>query len=545
MITGIYYKTNIKNINKASKINKTDNISKAHNINKGNNINKANNINHIHNTNYIINTIKSPINIIKILSILILAVFILVPNTVQAKEETVYKDGNYCYHITNEIMKEVTLIGIENNESMKELNIPGKATINGKEYTVSKVDILWNYHSNESYQDFYNNVTKLNIEDTFSGSLIKPLYAFPNVTTIEFYGKETLPKEVIIETSNRKDNLDILFIVPIGMEKEYAKIVDEVMFYSMYSDLYEHEIPMVPTIVTSETRLVEYGCFQIDGFIYQVTKSAKDGVGEVQLIGISKMLDKSYISLSEIVKNQNFSYKLTKLCKFGLVGSMAKVIRVPDSVTKMDSSLFDKNLELLFLSKNCKVIPGWLITDENSESNLRFVSIPEGVTTLSDNAFNFFNMNQSSIILPKTVKTLGKKAVYGCELVTFLNKKPINNITSAIKNGTTVKVDKSVITKYKALLSKKVIVTAAKNIVKSTKLTVNATSLNMVKETKKVLKGTLSKGSNETIYWLSSDQNILSVSSKGVVSAKYAGTAYVIAYTRTSGLYKVVKVTVN
>lgn len=489
------------------------------------------------------NKVKNKINVV--LGILILMLMILIPSRVQAKEETVYKDGNYCYYITNETTKEVTLIGIEIKESMEEVTIPGKAIIKSTEYTVSKVDILWNYYSNEAYQDFYKNTHKLNIQENFKGSLINPLYAFQNVTSIEFYGKETMPKEVKVETSNRKENLDILFIVPVGMEEKYKNIIKETLVYYVYSDLYEQDISMTPTIVTAETDTIEYGLFNVDGFIYQVTKSAKNGIGEVQLIGISSMLDQSYISLPDTVNNKEHSYKLTQLCKFGLVGTRATVIHLPDSVTSMESGVFDKYVELLFLSKNCKVIPGWLITDENMESSLRFVSIPEGVTTLSDNAFNFLNKNQSSIILPTTVKTLGKKSVYGCKIVTFLNKKPVSNIAAAIKNGTTVKVDKSVLSKYKSLLSKKVSVTSAKNIVKSNTITLNAFSLNMVLSTTKSLKGTLSKGSNETIYWLSSNSDILSVSSKGAVTAKRVGTAYVIAYTRTSGLYKAVKVTIT
>lgn len=55
----------------------------------------------------------------------------------------------------------------------------------------------------------------------------------------------------------------------------------------------------------------------------------------------------------------------------------------------------------------------------------------------------------------------------------------------------------------------------------------------------------LTKGSNENIYWLSGNTDILDVTGGGAVIPKKAGETYVIAYTRTSGLHQAVKVTVT
>jgi hypothetical protein len=59
------------------------------------------------------------------------------------------------------------------------------------------------------------------------------------------------------------------------------------------------------------------------------------------------------------------------------------------------------------------------------------------------------------------------------------------------------------------------------------------------------IKGSLTKGSNETVFWLSTDTGIFVVSEKGVIKPKKAGVAYVIGYTRTSGLYKAIKITIT
>lgn len=485
------------------------------------------------------------INILKLITIVMTFVIItlITDRLAAAKNADIYKEGIYCYQITDEEKKEVRLVGIEPSEVIKELVIPGTATINEKQYTVSGVSISYDYYGKDELQKLYQQISKINIADNYIGELDHLTYAFPNLRTYEFYGNKP-PKKVNEALSNRNDNLDILFLVPKGTESDYAKVITYTMNYSLASDLYEFDIPMTPTIVSEIGSNIEYGCFQIKGLIYQVTSSAKNEKGTVQLIGQNKMHNYSYLKLPSEVENKGYTYSLTKLNRNSLIASGAKVVVIPDSVAKMDSFVFDKEVELLFLSKNCKIIPN-LITDENNESRLRFVSLPEGVTTINDRNYPYFMKYETSVILPTTIKTLGKKSLHDYKLVTFLNKKPIKSIASAIKAGTTVKVNKSAIKVYQAALGKGIKVIAAKNVVKSKKLSVNATKLTLNTSQIKHLKGTLTKGSNETVFWLSTNPNILEVSDKGVINPKKAGTTYVIAYTRTSGLHQTVKVNVT
>ncbi len=492
-----------------------------------------------------INVYKRNHIILNILLIALSAFFIFSPDkSAVAKDETIYKDGMFCYTITSEENKEVRLVGIECTDKKEELVIPGEAIINNIQYTVSFMDIIMNYYTNEDYTVFYNSLVKLKFDDTFTGTIYMPSTAFNNLAAMEFTGK-TIPAKVLVAFSNRSTNLDILFIVPEGMEEAYKNIIHESINYYNGSDLYEQDIELTPTIATLATDDIEHGCFSAHGLIYQVISSAKNETGKVQLIGITGSQKYSYLFLPEQVTNNGYTYKLTKLCRNSLVRCGANVIVVPDTVTKMDSYVFDLQVELLFLSKNCKVIPKGMITDENNETNLRFVSVPEGVTTISENAFSGITYNTASIILPSTIQTLGKQSLYDFKLVTFLKKKPIAKIAAAIKNGTTVKVKTSSISSYKSVLNSKVTVTAAKDITKATKLFVNASSVTLNTLATKTIIGTLSKGSNETIYWFSTDTDIFKISSKGVINPKKAGTAYAIAYTRTSGLYRAVKITVT
>lgn len=482
---------------------------------------------------------------IHITLLFLITVLLSLPHTAYAAEkQTVYKENNYHYIITNEDKKEVTLIGYDATEVRKELQIPGTVHLNNQEYSVAHIDIRWDYYENSAYKNFYDSVNKLTFAETFHGTVDDPLYAFTKVRTIEFKGTEA-PAKVNISLSNRSLNPDVVFIVPKGSETAYRKVIQETISYYNGSDLYEMEIPMTPTMINHETDQIENGTFAKNGLLYQVTSSAKKGLGKVQLIGITNERKHSYLNLPKEIKNNGYTYQLAKLCKFSLVRIGATVIIIPDSVTQMEASVFDRQVELLFLSKNCKVIPSYMITDENGESNLRFVYVPEGVTTISEKAFSNIRQNDSSIILPTTIKSLGKQSLYSFKYVTFLNNKPIAKISSAIKTGSTVKVNATVKSAYQKALGTKISLISAKNVVKSTKLTLNRSSLTLNTGKSYLLKGTLSKSSNETVFWLSSDTKIFGVSSKGMVTAKKSGTAYAIAYTRTSGLIKAVKVTVT
>ncbi len=488
-------------------------------------------------------TVKNAIRLVMLFALLAI-LFQLSGKVALADNKEIYKDGIYCYTIIDESNKEVRLVGVEQKDAVKEFQIPGTALINGTEYKVAAVNISYEYYENNTYAKFYKNVEKLTISEDFTGSLYNLIYVFGKVRTVEFKGT-TPPKEAYFELLNGFTHPDILFVVPKGTEKAYSKVIKETMQYSSLSDLYEHPIELVPVITSDAAAKVEDGCFNYGNYIFQVTSSAKNGTGTVQLIGLQKARQSTYLSLPEKVTNDGYTYKLTRLGLFSLVYSGAITIVVPDTVTEMNSYVFDKFVEVLFLSKNCKTLPRGLITNENGESNLRFVYVPEGVTTIAEGAFNNIGSNKASIILPSTIKSLGKKSLYLFDYVTFLNKKPISNIKAAIANGTTVKVPSASIKTYKAALSSKVSVIAAKNVVKSSKLTTADQSISLKLKKTYTEKAALSKASNETVFWLSTDTNIITVSSTGKITAKGTGTAYVLAYTRTSGLHKVIKVTVT
>lgn len=479
-----------------------------------------------------------------ILLILLLMVMVLVfsEDGRTANAETVqkeYKIGSYYYQITDETGKEAVLTGIELTKDTSVIEIPGKAVINGNSYRVARVEFGRNQINPGEYE---KNVKKIIVSKDFTGSFDHVAYVFSNLDTIEFLGK-TVPERIEIEVWNGRKVLDILIIVPEGLESQYRGVTTSFLNYYNGSDLTEKTIPLVPSVTSKAAGEIERMVFYKNDMIYLVTKSGKDSTGEVSLAGLAKKHTDTYLSLPAVIYNNGYSYHLTEMQNFALVNSKAKIIAIPDTVTRMGSAIFDSEANLIFFSKNCKVLPGYLFF-EGTYNNMEFVSIPEGVTEISKNAFNF-GKKSGSIILPTTLKSLGKYSLMDFKLVTFLKKKPIAGIAPAISAKTTVKVHQSVIADYKKLLGSKAAVTNSRNIIKAAKLTINKSSLKLAVNKTQTLSAKLTSGSNENIYWMSSDNSILEVSGKGTIKAKKSGTAYVVAYTRTSGLHVAVKVTVT
>lgn len=455
--------------------------------------------------------------------------------TVKSVDDSIeYQNGIYHYEIIDEAKKEVRLVKIDLPENTDTIEIPGEVYIHDSEYKIAEYDLI--------DQEKSSSVRKIIVLDSFTGELVHSSYDFPNVDTIEFLGRK-LPKRVYLGVRNGIGSLDILILVPKGLESAYKSIISSSLGYENGGDLTEKSVTLNPTVVSKVTEDIEYGIFDKNGIIYQVTKSGKDKTGEVTWIGFQGKNKDTYLSLPETVTNNGYTYKLTAIDSFGLINSKAKIIVIPDTVTKMGGGIFEPGAQLIFFSKNCKELPRGLFY-YGTYSYVEFMYVPEGVTTISRDAFNF-GMKSGSIILPSTIKKLERGSLSDFKLVTFLNKKPISNIKSALGEETTVKVNKSAASAYKKVIGSKATVVNAKDIVKATKITLNKSKLSLAENETTAITAKLTEGSNENVYWMSSDEDIVKVSSKGAVTAKKEGTAYIVAYTRTSGLHKAIKVTVT
>lgn len=84
----------------------------------------------------------------------------------------------------------------------------------------------------------------------------------------------------------------------------------------------------------------------------------------------------------------------------------------PDSVKKINEYLFSryKNLYYVRLSKSCSIIPSGMFEDCES---LKYIQIPECVTTIGDSAFK--GTGFTSMTIPKTVTIFGKSIFSWCE----------------------------------------------------------------------------------------------------------------------------------
>lgn len=410
-----------------------------------------------------------------------------------AKESEVIEDGVFRFTADKETGA-LTLIGCEFEEGQEELAVPGQVVSDGRSLAVTDIKISWQYYDEAQEQEWYRAVRDIVIPASVTGEVTGLTEAFTELEYVEFKGSRP-PEAVRTEPGP-------VFIVPDGKEEGYRQVIESEFYYSRYSDLTEKNIRVEPDIAVSREEKTERGFFDEDGLYLQVTKKAGDGTGHVSLIGLKEEKETFY-ELPGIVEHDGYRYEITELTVFSLVGSGAKIIVLPDTVTKMGSAVFDQELEVLFLSKNCPVIPAKMIMSEPDWCSLKYVHIPDGVETISDRAFDFTNQSVGTVRIPKDV-SVGAEAL-GC----------FDEVIYGEKDEDGAKLE------------------PAETEVK----------VGMLDETK--LAASLSGNSKEDVVWASSDTELFEITDGGIVNPKKAGTAYAFAYTENSGLYGAVKVQIK
>lgn len=468
-----------------------------------------------------------------------------------AKEFT---DGIFTFTILDENTKTVAVTGCHPDVTSEKVEIPGQVEYLNQTYTVTSVtgrpELF--YHDEEIDKPY--KVKTIILPSTITGNVTGIDWYLPDLEAVVFEGN-TAPVKFELRS------VDVVIYVPTGTVNTYQKVTKATYEYSR-SDLYEATFDLVPNIVEAGAKDVEANDFWKDGYLYQVIKKARFGTGKVKLLG--NYNKSTYVKLPGTVTNGKYKYKLTQLGSISLCGSRAKYFVIPDTVTKMERYVFDDFATHIFLSKKCTTIPSQLIAGgENGEISLKYLYIPEGVKEINANAFSrasFKNLN--SMIIPSSVQTIGQDAFASIKTIAFMNSKPVKNLVKALgsdkksfiydnSNAKSKIIKTSANSKktYQKALKKyayKITYKTKKSVVKTSSLKVSKTSVTLVKGKKSAIKALLSsKKANETVQWSSSDSAIAKVSTGGTITAVKKGSAYVIAYTQTSGLYQLIKVTVK
>lgn len=466
-----------------------------------------------------------------------------------AKEFT---DGIFTFTVSDENAKTVTVTACHPDAAAEKVEIPGQVDYQNQTYTVTSVtgrpEVF--YHDDEATHPY--KVKTLMLPSTITGNVTGIDWYLPDLEAVVFTGN-TAPAKFELRS------VDVIIYVPKGSVEAYQKVTKASYEYSR-SDLYEATFDLVPNIVEAREENVEANDFWKDGFLYQVIEKAGSGTGKVKLLG--NYNKSSFVMLPDTVTNGIYTYQLTQLGSISLCGSRAKYFVIPDTVTKMDSYVFDNDATHIFLSKNCTTIPTHLIAGgENGDISLKYLYIPEGVKEISANAFSKASFNNlNSMIIPSSVQTIGQDAFASIKTIVFMNSKPVKNLVKALSSDKKAYANsyaKSKIIKTSANSKKayqkalhgyayKVTYKTKKTVVKASSLKVSKTSVSLGKGKKSVIKAALSsKKANETVQWSSTDNAIAKVSANGTIAAVKKGTAYVIAYTQTTGLYQMIKVMVK
>lgn len=415
-----------------------------------------------------------------------------------AKEPEIIEVGMFRYKM-EEGTGNLTLIGYVPEKEESVLSIPAQVVYNGQVHMVTDIKIYWQDYGDETEQERNRAVRDIVIPASVTGEVTGLTNVFRELEYVELKG--SVPPEIV-----STELPGPIFIVPKGKEAAYREVMETIFYYWRYTDLTEKDIWMEPDIAVSRDEKIERNCFVEDGLYLQVTKKAGEGIGEVSLLGIRGELETFY-ELPGIIEHDGYRYELTELTGASLYYSGAKVLVLPDTVTKMESSVFGPDLEVLFLSKNCPVIPNGLILSEPGICGLRYVHVPDGVEKIKNRAFLYGNRNTGKIRLPEGIEIEGEDTLRCFEEIIYGEA-----ADGADENTELLTADKEV-------------------------------TVGMLDETK--LTSGLFGGSAEPVMWVSSDPDLFEISDDGAINPKRSGTAYAAAYTDQSGLYGIVKVRIK
>ncbi|MBO5198649.1 MAG: hypothetical protein J6B85_09060 [Lachnospiraceae bacterium] len=405
----------------------------------------------------------------------------------------------------------------EQNQQTTVLRVPEQVTADGTTYPVTGISISWRSYDTQERKAFCDGIREIMIPKSVIGDVENLTTAFQNLEYIEFLGAVP-PAQTEIEPGP-------VVIVPEGSEDAYRNAIQCVYYYGP-SDLAEKDVVLTPDVAASREDKIEKNFFVQDGLLYQVTEKAgesADTVGCVSLIGISEKQE-SYLQLAGELEYEGYRYRLTKLTKFSLYHCGARIIVLPDTITEMESAVFGGRVEMLFLSAGCPVIPRNLASDE-ADLSLRYVYVPDGVTTISDNAFWGYGEEKRSIRLPDTIQYIGTRAINGFEVIR--DKAEEEAESGASETGSGIGGDDE----------------ASENKGSSRALLLSAGEVKVGMLEEKHLTASVAEGkAAEEIRWVSTDTDIFEISDDGFINPKKAGTAYAFAYTEGSGQFGAVTV---
>lgn len=307
---------------------------------------------------------------------------------------TSFTSGNYTYSVLTESTVSITKYS-SNEISIK---IPEKVTYNNKEYTVTKV---------ESDLSNLSKTTKITFPATITD--ISGI-TLPTLDSITFLGK--IPPKVNEKTCIYNSDGGLIIYSPVGTVEVFRNRLESHCSFFVSTpfggDGYEDdwffaafaEIGKNPTSVKM---------FAKDGLVFKVNTKANAAKPTVTLLQVNygtKYGAASVLVLPEKVKFGGKYYTLTSLASDSLRYTYSSVIKVPNTVTSVDTGTFGYCVEYLFLSDNIKKLPNNMIGGDydGHDYELKYVSLPSKLKSMSKKTFSGAKKLKSVTCLSKSIK---------------------------------------------------------------------------------------------------------------------------------------------
>lgn len=494
----------------------------------------------------------------RIISFSIAAIGLLFANGKEVYAQETFIQDNICYEVTGNGTVEVDDLTEGFNEKI--LTIPSTVTYNNQAYTVNSVnmDHLSRYYRmveemvvpatvteqvvvvrtgyakyirmeatletlpedkrDGNYDDFIESIL-LREENEAGGKgyenhwecMHLDYQAFPTLKKVRFLG-EAAPKLIQIEKYLYGE--DLYYEVPIGAVDAYranSKNIN-VLFYECFNDLSIYQTREIAPIVMSQGESTpETNLFSTSKGDYLVKEKAGSGVGKVILLHAipkeQKDVNYDYVVESKVT-NGMYSYEVDEIASGALTAIYTNVLTIPDTVTTLNPQSLTYHVSCVFLSKKCKKVPEEVLFEiYDADEGVPFV-YATGLEKIGKK--DPFFIVGGTLIVSKNAKIQNAKKNY----------KNLVRVTP-VKKGATIQAPKEISVK----------INESKSIKASFK-----------SKTKEHLRYVLLGGESSV---QTGENSYVKLSPDGKITAKEAGTAYVLVYSLESGKHKVVKINVK
>lgn len=360
------------------------------------------------------------------------------------------------------------------NEETEELIIPSTITQNGKTYTVTEIELGYQYGGMEFY-----NMRRMEIPETVTAIHHSWTFEANPLESITFHCPVSALADLRGIHITEKGINSIIYVPSDEVELYREKFNSPYSGLSILdcSDLNSRGGYQGLNVAAIGAADIMPVYFSDKGLYYEVI-SQEDMT--VKLIGgVNHVADKEGAGF-ELPSSASYGDKVFTVTTLGsrCLAEVSVPIIMPDTIIAMEDLVFSCDIPAIYFSNSLKDLPKLYMFNGENESKAVYVKLPQKLKKIRKNAFvDYYSLK--GLVIPKKVKSIGAGAFPESLETLYLPGEIPNNFDQAVKNvkQMTLYVKKSQINKaneiLKEAIKEKKVVVKKGNFKKQTSITLN------------------------------------------------------------------------